>query len=139
MTHTLFPRTASARFGLAQGIRALPYASFTLVIAVVVTCGVGIANMPASWANAAEGPSVDADAPAAAAALPSAAAAVAVAVRGVVQSIRPLEPVADQPAQFEFTVRLRDGSTRVSRTVGRAKWHSGDRIFLMGGAGASRD
>ena len=139
MTHALSPRTASARFGLAQGIRALPYASFTLVIAVVATCGVGISNMPTSSANAANAPSVELAGPPAAAAVPRAAAVGAVAVRGVVESIRPLELVADRPAQFEFTVRLRDGSTRVSRTVGRAKWHSGDRIFLMGGAGASRE
>jgi hypothetical protein len=144
MTHACSPPAASARFGLAQAIRALPYASFTFVVAVVVTCGAGIANMPSSWAKAADGPPIE---EAAAAAEPTEGAAEPMAGRarprctgcGVVESIRPLALVADQPAEFEFTVRLRDGSARVSRTVGRAKWHSGDRIVLMGGAGVSRE
>ena len=139
MTHALTPPD-SARYGLAQAIRALPYASFTLVVAVVLTCGVGIASMQPSRADTAEGTSIETDTAIEAAPAPVNAVTAHAPARcvgcGVVESIRPLALVANEPAEFEFTVRLRDGSARVSRTVGRAKWHSGDRIMLMGGAGA---
>lgn len=147
MIHVPSPPAGAARFGLAQAIRALPYASFTFVIAVAATWGVGIANMPTSWARAADSASTVADAPVAAAAVPTETAAALVAERarvrctacGVVESIRPLALVAGRPAEFEFTVRLRDGTARVSRTVGRGRWHRGDRIMLMGGAEAPRE
>jgi hypothetical protein len=55
---------------------------------------------------------------------------------GVVESIRPLPPVQGVPAGYEFTVRLRDGSVRTSTTTGKASWHVGDRILLLGGEAA---
>jgi len=140
-------RIPLAALGPAQAVRAFPYAAFTLVIAVVVACGAGIASMPSSWAEAADVPFVQEDAPADAAAPAAERAADTAAVHararctlcGVVESINALEPVADRPQEFEFTVRLRDRSARISRTVGRAKWHVGDRIVLMGGSGSPTD
>lgn len=52
---------------------------------------------------------------------------------GFVVGIREL-----QPTGFEFTVRLRDGSTRISKAASRGTWHIGDAVMLMGGVGASR-
>ena len=53
---------------------------------------------------------------------------------GVVEAIRRFEPAGELPAGYEFTVRLHDGSTRVSRDANAARWHIGDRIMLIGGA-----
>jgi hypothetical protein len=141
MTHSPVLRNPLGAFGPAQAIRAFPYAAFTLVIAVVAACGVGIAAMPASPVEADDVPAIHGEAPAHAAARTADLAAGTAAVHararcavcGVIESIKALEPVADRPQEFEFTVRLRDRSARVSHTVGRAKWHVGDRIVLMGG------
>lgn len=53
---------------------------------------------------------------------------------GVVETIRRFEPVGGLPAGWELTVRMRDGSSRVSNIASSAKWHTGDRIMLIGGA-----
>jgi hypothetical protein len=53
---------------------------------------------------------------------------------GVIESIRPLAPLEGEPAGFEFTVRLRDGSLRTSTSTGKASWRVGDRILLLGGS-----
>lgn len=42
-----------------------------------------------------------------------------------------------QPAGFEFTVRLRDGSVRISKSASRGTWHIGDPVMLMGDVAAS--
>jgi hypothetical protein len=55
----------------------------------------------------------------------------------VIQAIRRIEPVGDLPATFEFTVRLRDGSTRISSSTTQDKWRSGDRIMFIGGIAPS--
>jgi hypothetical protein len=54
---------------------------------------------------------------------------------GVVETIRLLEPVGTLPATYEFTVRLRDGSSRVSTVAGATAtaWTVGDAIMLLGG------
>lgn len=53
---------------------------------------------------------------------------------GVVEAIRRIEPSGTQPAAYEFTVRLRDGSARVSTVEGSAgPWMVGDVIMLIGG------
>lgn len=141
MTHALASREPSAGFGLAQTIRALPYAAFALVVAAVLGFSVGIVNLPSLSGGLA-------DAAPRAAAAPSADGAVSgseVRARtrcagcGVVESIRPIVATASQPAAFEFTVRLRDGSARVSRTTAPGQWRAGDRIILMGGAGGARE
>lgn len=51
---------------------------------------------------------------------------------GVVVGIRD-----SQPSGFEFTVRLRDGSMRLSTAASRGTWHIGDAVMLMGGAAVS--
>jgi hypothetical protein len=53
---------------------------------------------------------------------------------GVVESVRRLEPAAGMPAFYEMTVRLRDGSSRVTSIANTAQWHAGDRIMLIGSA-----
>jgi hypothetical protein len=57
---------------------------------------------------------------------------------GVVQAIRPLSTVTGVSDNFEFTVRLRDGSLRISTAQGQGSWRVGDSIILMGGD-ADRD
>ena len=56
---------------------------------------------------------------------------------GVVESIRRIEPVGEIPGSYEFTVRLRDGTTRTSSSATATTWHTGDRVMLIGGAPAS--
>jgi hypothetical protein len=53
---------------------------------------------------------------------------------GVVEAVRRVEHGGSVPASFEFTVRMRDGTARVSSSASASKWRSGDRIMLMGGA-----
>lgn len=54
---------------------------------------------------------------------------------GVVELIRALEPVGALPAEYEFIVRMRDGSTSVSTVVAStaSAWEMGDPIQLLGG------
>jgi hypothetical protein len=52
----------------------------------------------------------------------------------VVQAIRRIAAAGDTPESYEFTVRLRDGSIRLSSDASRAKWRAGDNIMLIGGA-----
>lgn len=53
---------------------------------------------------------------------------------GVIETIRRFESTGKLPGGYELTVRLRDGSTRVSSDAGRGKWHIGDSIMFIGGA-----
>ena len=146
MTHAAAPTFPRAHGGLADPVRS--HAVFAIVIAAVVFCTAGLANVPSSWLQvAAESaqtvPGADgaASAAQAATAAPIAAPQAAVHTRqcascGVVERIRRLEPVGNLPAAFEFTVRLRDGTSRVSSSSGQGSWRTGDRIMLMGGAAA---
>ena len=52
---------------------------------------------------------------------------------GVVQAIRRIDAAGDTAETYEFTVRLRDGSIRVSSDASQAKWRAGDSIILIGG------
>lgn len=108
--------------------------NFTFVAAALVFSSVATASVPSAWLN---GPAQEA--------LPEAAALAAeeeVAARtrsrgaswGVVETIRRVEHGGSLPATFEFTVRLRDGSTRISSSASASKWLTGDRIMLLGGA-----
>jgi hypothetical protein len=56
---------------------------------------------------------------------------------GVVEEIRRVEHGDGEAASFEFTVRLRDGTTRTSQSASAYKWRSGDRIMLIGGASST--
>jgi hypothetical protein len=52
---------------------------------------------------------------------------------GIVQAIRELAADGDSRAQrFEVTIRMRDGSTRVSHETGASRWHAGDKVMLIG-------
>jgi hypothetical protein len=146
MPHAIASRIPRAATAAAQAVGAFPNAAFALVTVAVLVCGVGIANMPSSRARAAAAPLVEQQPPAQATAAP-ADRSVRVAADhatdgparwGILESIEALPLVADRPGEFEFTVRLRDRSARVTRTVGRAQWHVGDRIMLLGG-GAPTD
>lgn len=54
---------------------------------------------------------------------------------GYVQAIR--RTGADTgPTAYEFTVRMRDGSTRDSTAASRGSWAEGDRVILIGGTAA---
>ena len=52
---------------------------------------------------------------------------------GTVAAITRHEPTAARAAFYEFTVRLRDGSTRVSSMASPFTWKVGDKIMLLGG------
>jgi hypothetical protein len=56
---------------------------------------------------------------------------------GVVEAIRRVEHGSTVPASFEFTVRMRDGTTRTSSSASASSWRSGDRIMLIGGTAMS--
>ena len=54
---------------------------------------------------------------------------------GVVESMRRVAQEGGLPALQEITVRLRDGSIRVSSQVNPAHWRIGERIILIDGIG----
>jgi hypothetical protein len=53
---------------------------------------------------------------------------------GVVEMVRTLQVAGAAPANYELTVRLRDGSRRISSHSDSAGWRIGDSIMLIGGA-----
>jgi hypothetical protein len=127
----------------------MPHWAFALVVVAVASSTVAMANVPASWlggaaAEALDGEAVLLQAAAIPAPAPTADAGNARARRsrcatcGVIQAIRRIEAVGDLPAAFEFTVRLHDGSTRISSSATQDKWRSGDRIMLIGGINAPK-
>ena len=119
---------------MAAAVRARPKAA-AATAAAIVWCAVWIAVEPAGS--------------------PPAAAGALIAV----PSLEPADPLVDergavrrgrcptcgtvvgirevQPAGFEFTVRLRDGSMRISQAASRGSWHIGDPVMLMGEAAVS--
>jgi hypothetical protein len=116
-----------------SAIRSLPPVTLPCFVAAVVFST--MASVPSSsWKQDAPLPE-----PTPAVAAPireagKAARARAVCVScGVVESIRRFEPVGDLPAGYEFTVRMRDGSARVSSIASSNKWLVGDTIMLIGG------
>jgi len=112
--------------------------NLSLIAAALAFCSVATASVPDAWLRDAQEP------PAEPAAVPAAAEDAAPRARarcatcGVVEAIRRIEHGGGVPATFEFTVRLRDGSTRTSNTASAAGWRSGDRIMLIGGASVSQ-
>ena len=96
--------------------------NLTFVTAAVVFSSVATASVPAVR------PIAPLQAPAAVvrASLPSG--------WGVVETIRRVEHGSSVPASFEFTVRMRDGTTRTSSSASVSSWRSGDRIMLIGSA-----
>ena len=94
------------------------------LVAVVVACAVALVTQPGS--------------PDVAPAVPVQMQQAAKAVRGVVEAMVRTEAAGGVPAAYEFTVRLRDGSSRVSSDANPGKWRIGDHIMLIGGATAQR-
>jgi hypothetical protein len=95
--------------------------NFTFVTAAVVFSSVATASVPAVR------PIVPS---------PQAPAAIRVSLAagwGVVEAIRRVEHGGAAPVSFEFTVRMRDGTTRTSSSASASKWRNGDRIMLIGG------
>ncbi len=138
MNHTFAARMPRAGLRLAQVLHGLPYAVYTVVIAAVLVCGIAIASMQSpSAARAAQQPRAGTTSSAGAALAAQPRVRSRCAGCGVVESIRTLEATGILRDQFEFTVRMRDGSTRISRTTGRGQWRAGDRIILMAGVHAS--
>jgi hypothetical protein len=145
MTHAFAPHPISIarQTGFAGAIRSLKPAALPLLVAVVVSSTVAMANVPlARWLDSSPQqaqqlptpePAVEADA--------AGEAAVKPRVRtrcnacGVVEAIRRVEAMGNLPAAYEFTVRLRDGSTRLTSDASQARWRAGDAIMLIGGAG----
>ncbi len=113
--------------------------NFTFVAVALVFCSVATASAPDTWLRGTQESQVES-----ALLPPAAAGSVAPRARarcttcGVVKAIRRIEHGGGMPASFEFTVRLRDGSTRTSTTDSAANWRSGDRIMLIGGASVSK-
>lgn len=103
---------------------------------VIALCLAGLAAWaPSAWSSQAdEVGALAIPAPALRSAAPATARARCSGC-GVVETVRRIEPVGTQAPEYEFTVRLRDGSARVSRVdeATAAAWSVGDRIMLVGG------
>jgi hypothetical protein len=52
---------------------------------------------------------------------------------GRVVDIRRIEATDTQPASYEFTVRMNDGTFHLSPAADVGPWQVGDRIMLLGG------
>jgi len=144
-TPPLIARADGKPAGTAAAIRSRLPMALTCFVASIVFATVAAASTPLlSWMGEPADPAaaLPAQALADSAAVPLAAPAAEVGGRGrspcdgcgVVESVRRLEPVGEQPAAYEFTVRLRDGSIRTSSSANTARWRAGDRIMLIGGA-----
>ena len=137
MTSTL-PWTGAPALGwpdLRQAMRRLPPAVLHGLVAAAALCALCALGMPAAVALLA--PSA-----------PDLVPVTAVDARsagqhqrarcdgcGVVEAIRTIDGIGDQPPSYEFTVRLKDQSIRTSVTATADRWRVGDRIILLGGAG----
>ena len=53
---------------------------------------------------------------------------------GVVESMRRVAVEGNSPALYEITVRLRDGSTRVTHHTSPAQWRLGEHLILIDGS-----
>ena len=142
MTHAFphHPAATGASTGFVGAIRSLHPAVFTLVVAVAVFNTVAMANVPvARWLDSS--PELAQQEPAEALLPDAGGGAVKARARtrceacGIVEAIRRIEPAGALPASYEFTVRLRDGSIRLSTSTSQAKWRTGDAIMLIGGIG----
>jgi hypothetical protein len=51
---------------------------------------------------------------------------------GRVLDIRSIEAIGTEPASYEFTIRMHDGSLRTSPANAVGSWKVGDRIIVMG-------
>jgi hypothetical protein len=146
MTSNLAPLDG-LRSGWAGALAALPKAALPLIVAATVFSTCLLAGVPGVWLGGpAEG---DAVMPVAVAAeAPEGAELAPLALTkdrrarsrcetcGVLLHVQKIEPLGGEPAAYEFTVRLRDGSLRTQRSASAGNWRSGDRIMLLGGSKA---
>ena len=142
--------THKARAGFLGAFRGWPAAAFPFCAATAIFSTVTLASVPQAWL---QGAGEGAPAPAAATATARAADEPAGSIDGdargrggarctscgIVESVSRVDAGPGAAASYEFKVRMRDGSTRVSRMDSAADWRSGDRIMLIGGANATRD
>lgn len=139
MNHALsfFMPAAGFQLNFISAIRSLPPVTLPSFVAAVVFSTVAMANVPGMSSRHGEPPL--ALAPALLAPVQEAVkkARAVCAICGVVEAIRRFEPVGELPAGYEFTVRMRDGSARVSSIASSDKWRIGDRIMLIGGPQAT--
>ena len=141
MTHTLhlpIPRPALARRTFRLPAPAAWPPTLLWMGGIVLFCVVALGTLPhAAWRTPA------AHVVEAAAAAVEQIATVPVRSRararcescGVVEAIREMAPVGTSAAAYEFTVRLRDGSARISTVLhsSASAWVVGDSIMLIGG------
>jgi len=140
MNHALslsLPTPTAFEMNFIRAVRSLPSLTLPCFVAAVVFSTVAMANVPSmGWGHEAVPEEAAILAPVREGAKAVRARAVCEAC-GVVESIRRFEPVGELPAGWELTVRMRDGSTRVSSIASSAKWQAGDRIMLIGSGPAS--
>lgn len=137
MHHALpFSRPLRGQGDLAAAIRSLPTSAASCLMAVAVLCAFFAVVTPAMGsAEPASGPSLPQVLPEAAPA--QVRAKFRCETCGVVEALHRKEAVGDQPASHEFTVRLRDGSSRTSSVENAGNWHIGDQVMLIGGSSQS--
>lgn len=142
MTHTFapFPTTFVAKPRIGPVLRAV---LLPLAVAAAVCGGVTMAyasvveSMEASQRVPGErGPTALDQVPVPAAAEPAKAGRSRglCGTCGIVETIRQLDAVGDLPGAYEFTLRLRDGTTRTSSAASLGKWRTGDHVMVIGGA-----
>ncbi len=118
-------------FALTQTLRRPPLFLSGLATAVAVAGIAAFAMIPAPEAVAASAASIE----------PLPLAKVTAGRErgcdtcGIMQTIRRNDP-ATGLAVYEFSVRMRDGSTRDSIGATRGRWLEGDRVVVIGGAAA---
>jgi hypothetical protein len=129
-------RSFSSQAYLGKTMRS-PSAAVSGLIAIVLSCTVFMVNKPAV--------AVPVASPAVAEPAPATENAGIARTRnrceacGVVETMHRTEASGDLPAAYEFTVRLRDGSSRMSSDANPGKWRIGDHVMLIGGVSAPRN
>jgi hypothetical protein len=139
MTHVLAacPAPLAIGRGWARAVDPMHPVALAFLVAIVVFSTVSMANVTVSrWMDGSPEQVQMLPPPVAGAAEPAVktrARKRCEAACGVVEAIRQIDPVGVLPASYEFTVRLRDGSTRLSSAATQGKWRAGDAIMLIGG------
>ena len=126
---TVLPATLH---GFHEVWRTLPSAALSFIVAA--GCGIlAVVYLPGQWLRYAAGPVAVWERPAMEEGDSRVRAKTRCTTCGVVVDIRPIEAAGGQGAAFEFTVRMNDGSVRISRDASASSWRHGDRIMLIGG------
>ena len=136
--------TIAPETNFVRAIRKLPAVTWPCFVAAVMLSTMALARLPGMTAPVDEEKLAVAMAVSEEPAAEDAPAAIDTKARsrsrcdtcGFVETIRRVEPEGIVPAGYEFTVRLRDGSARISSDASSAKWHIGDRVMLIGGSPA---